>query len=82
MREAYARSYGKPIAIALLAFVVCTIAILWSWNTIAVDLFSMPEMNFKHAVAAELLIFSVDFLLRLALSPSRRNRALEGETCL
>lgn len=38
-----------------LAVIVASIAVLWSWNTLAGDLFALPEMQFRRAFAVVLL---------------------------
>ena len=50
--------YGaaKTPAIAISVFLIGSIVLLWSWNTLAVDLFQLPRAQFKHAVAFALLI--------------------------
>ena len=31
----------------------------WSWNTVAADLFQAPMMEFRHGLAAEILIIVI-----------------------
>lgn len=54
---------GRRIALATLTVVavllVGGVAVLWSWNAIAVDLFEAPVMKFKHALAAELMAVTI-----------------------
>ena len=38
-----------------LAVIAATITVLWSWNTLAGDMFALPEMEFRHAFALVLL---------------------------
>ena len=59
------KGYGRTIFMSLTAVFFAGIAILWSWNTIAADLFAQPEMEFRHAVAAVLLLISAGSLVRL-----------------
>ena len=40
----------KHLAIAVAAFAVATIALLWSWNTLA-GLFGAPVAEYRHVVA-------------------------------
>lgn len=60
---------SRRIAITLLAFaaslLIIAIAVLWSWNTLAVDLFQAPAMKFRHAVAVEFLIMAIMAVQRL-----------------
>lgn len=50
--------YGaaKTSAIAISVFLIGSVVLLWSWTTLAVDLFQLPKAQFKHAVAFALLI--------------------------
>lgn len=45
------RSLGTIIAGALL--------LLWAWNTLATDLFNLPAVQFKHALALELGLLAI-----------------------
>lgn len=60
------RTYGaaKAALVAIAVFMAGSMLLLWSWNTLAVDLFQLPEARFKHAVAFGLLIAG-GFLLRV-----------------
>ncbi len=49
-------STAKAIAVAMALFLVGSIAVLWSWNTLAVDLFQLPQARFKHAIAFVVLL--------------------------
>jgi hypothetical protein len=40
----------------VLLFLVAGVLAHWAWNTLAGDLLQAPELRFKHAVAAELLL--------------------------
>jgi hypothetical protein len=42
---------AKRTLLAIAVFMAGSILLLWSWNTLAVDLFQFPEARFKHAVA-------------------------------
>ena len=57
--------HGRAIVYALVALLVGGIVILWSWNTVATDLLGHPEMEYRHALAIELLIISAGALLGL-----------------
>lgn len=54
INRSLASRYGVAVAAAAAAFVVGAVVIMWSWNTVAVDLFAAPVMLFRHAVAVEL----------------------------
>ncbi|MBV1904129.1 MAG: hypothetical protein KUG58_10910 [Marinosulfonomonas sp.] len=68
-------SHGRTIVMSLIAVFFGGVAILWSWNTIAVDLFAQPEMEFRHAVAVELLLIAAGSLIGL---PSLFSRLQKG----
>ncbi len=53
------RHFGKRFFQIFTALIFGSVAILWGWNTLAVDLFSQSSMRFKHALALELAILSV-----------------------
>jgi hypothetical protein len=59
------KGHGRTIVMSLIAIVLGGVAILWSWNTLAVDLFGLPEMTFRHAVAAVLLLVAAGSLAGL-----------------
>lgn len=42
---------AKRTLLTIAVFTVGSILLLWSWNTLAVDLFQLPEARFRHAVA-------------------------------
>ena len=69
------KGHGRVVAMSLVAVVFGGIAILWSWNTIAVDLFAQPAMEFRHAVAAELMLIAGGSLVGL---PSLFSRFKKG----
>jgi len=52
----HSRFNWKSITLAVVVFFLGCVALLWSWNTLATDLFDLPEARFKHAVAAGLLM--------------------------
>ena len=39
-------------------FMGVAILLLWSWNTMAVDLFKMPTAQFEHALALEFFLLA------------------------
>jgi len=47
--------FWKKAGWIALAVTGASIAVLWSWNTLAGDLFALPQMQFRHALAAVLL---------------------------
>ncbi len=53
------------IVIATL-LLISSMIVLWSWNTLAVDLFQASVIKYKHALAAELLVATVSITLGLA----------------
>ncbi len=73
------RTFGTAMTtlVAIAIFIVGSTLLLWSWNTLATDLFQLPEARFKHAVAfwgliaASLMLRS--FVARFALGGSPRN---------
>jgi hypothetical protein len=65
MMELENKGHGRTIVMSLIAIVLGGVAILWSWNTLAVDLFHLPEMTFRHAVAAVLLLVAAGSLISL-----------------
>ena len=54
---------AKTTIIAIAVFLVGSILLLWSWNTLAVELFQLPEARFKHAIAVGTLI-AIAFMFR------------------
>ena len=50
------RRYAAPAAAAAGAYLVGAAIILWSWNTIAVDVFGASSIAFRHAIAFEALV--------------------------
>jgi hypothetical protein len=65
MMELENKGHGRTIVMSLIAIVFGGIAILWSWNTVAVDLFGQPEMALRHAIAVELLLIASGSLIDL-----------------
>lgn len=70
------RHYGRNALFALLALLAPGIAILWSWNTVVVDLYGQPEMQFRHAIAVEFLVVGLGALFSL---PSILSGARQSE---
>ncbi len=69
------KGHGRVIAKSLIAVFFGAVAILWTWNTLAVDLFAQPEMEFRHAVAVVLILIAIGSLIGL---PSLFNKFREG----
>jgi hypothetical protein len=65
MMELENKGRGGTIVMSLIAIVFGGIAIHWSWNTVAVDLFGQPEMALRHAIAVELLLIASGSLIGL-----------------
>lgn len=42
-----------------LILLVGAVTLLWSWNTLAADVFGLQTLRFKHAIAAELVVVTV-----------------------
>lgn len=60
---------ARPVRTILLtmgAIVAGAIIFLWSWNTLATDLFNLPAVQFKHALALELCLLATSLALRAA----------------
>jgi hypothetical protein len=57
---------GKPIVLGTLAVLTAGIAILWGWNTLAADHFGLKPIEFRHALAAEVLLIAIGGLLGLS----------------
>ena len=70
------RHSGRAIAAATAWFVVGAVIMLWSWNAIFVDLFAAPAIDFRQAVAGELMIAvaAANVGLGIRLITSRRQR--------
>ena len=56
---------AKATLFVVAALLVGGVLILWSWNTFAGDLFQAPDMKFRHALAAEILIGVVAAIVAL-----------------
>ena len=53
------------ILVAATIFATAAVAILWSWNTIATDMFGLARMEFRHAIATEILLLAIGALVGL-----------------
>ena len=53
------KSHGRTLVILLAGLGLAGIALMWGWNTFAVDLMGQKAMHYRHAVALELLVFAV-----------------------
>ncbi len=52
------RNHTRHLLLAAAMFAATVVAVLWSWNTLA-PLFGAPEAQFRHAVAALVLILTL-----------------------
>ena len=52
-----------------------SIAVLWGWNTFAVELLAQEPMRFKHALALQFLVLSVASALPLIRALFRPGQA-------
>jgi hypothetical protein len=70
---------GRVILFTAGILMGATLLLVWSWNTLAVDFFTMPTAQFKHALAFELFLLGM-FLIHhtskrlLTLDRAHRNR--------
>lgn len=62
------KSIYKHYLYAIIYFLLGTVAVLWSWNTLA-ELFNIPSAQFKHVLAVSVVIF----ILKWSLFGSQRN---------
>jgi hypothetical protein len=60
------KKHGKSLALAIAGLLGGSIALLWGWNTFAVEILSQQEMRLKHALALELLILSLAAMIPMA----------------
>ena len=74
MTETHVKGRAKQIALAIGAFCLASVIVIWSWNTLAVDLFGLSHMQFKHAVAVVLLLGLVRFALGRSRRPETRRK--------
>lgn len=70
------RDDSKPMSVRHLLFALASAAglflaggviLLWGWNTFVSELFAVPEMAFRHALALELMIVLVVAIPAVAL---------------
>ncbi|MBM3510432.1 MAG: hypothetical protein FJX61_09910 [Alphaproteobacteria bacterium] len=69
--------WGHIVLIATLVVLLGSVALLWGWNTAAVDLFQAPTIKFKHALAFEAALaalVAVPLLVARGLAPTGRRR--------
>jgi hypothetical protein len=52
------KGHGKTLVLLAVTFFLGGIAVQWGWNSFAVDVLSQTPMQFKHAIAAELLLLA------------------------
>ena len=71
--------YIRHVSQAIGLFVLATVAGLWPWNTLS-GLFSLPQAQYRHALAA----FCLLFILRRGLTPGQgahnRGNGAAGES--
>jgi len=67
------RQHGRTIGLGLFAVLLCSIAILWSWNGLMAELFGLPQMEWRHALALCLLALCLGTLIGLPLRLARRS---------
>jgi len=53
------KRHGRAFLMGIAILTGVSIALLWGWNTFAVDMLSQQAMRFKHALALTLLLLSV-----------------------
>ena len=68
------RRFGAIAAGVVAAFAAGGAAIVWVWNTIAVEFFTAPAVGFRHALAAEVAVAIVGALFAaVARAGARRD---------
>jgi len=60
--------------LAIAAFLLATVAALWSWNTLA-ELFAWPQAEYRHALAA----LAILYIARRILFSAQRKPATPNE---
>jgi hypothetical protein len=60
------RKHGKTLVLAMAVLFGGSIALLWGWNTFAVEVLSQQEIEFRHALALELLVLSIAGVIPIA----------------
>ena len=53
----------RQMIIAVGVFLLLTIVGLWSWNTLS-EIFNLPHAQYRHAVAATVLLLITGWMLR------------------
>jgi hypothetical protein len=61
----WAHRPGAAIVFTGASLVACTISLQWSWNTVASGLFSLPIMQFKHALGFTLFLVVIFFIFNV-----------------
>lgn len=59
------RQHGRTIGLGLFAILLCSFAFLWSWNGLMAELFDLPQMAWRHALAMCLLVVCIGTLIGL-----------------
>lgn len=57
---------ARTILLTIGSIVAGAMIFLYSWNTLATDLFNLPAIQFKHALALELCLLAIYLVLRAA----------------
>ena len=73
----YTGRHGTTAIIVIAVMIVGGVLLLWSWNTIAVEMFDAPSMRFKHALAVEFTlgtIFATHAVTRRLFGGGERNQ--------
>ena len=60
---------ARRVAVVLASVLVGSVAILWSWNVVAHDLFGGPQAEYRHALAA--ITGLIVIALTLRFGPAR-----------
>lgn len=55
VKSLHRRRHGRAILFTLLALLVGGVMLQWSWNVFAAGLLEAPAMQWRHALAAQLL---------------------------
>lgn len=50
---------GHRLTAVAAAAIIGGVLMLWAWNTLAVDLFALPEARFRHVLALEAGLFGL-----------------------
>ena len=65
-----ARLTWRRYARAALAIAGGALGLLWAWNASAAVLFGAPALQFKHALAAELLLVLAGWSAQIGVRPA------------